>query len=66
VDVPKDALDRLSKALKWSLQPMDVMDELQALGAEPARGQPLELQMLIPEDVLKWCQVIQAAGVKFE
>jgi tripartite-type tricarboxylate transporter receptor subunit TctC len=66
VGVPQDALDRLSKALEWTLQQHDVVEKLQALGAEPARGQASELQMLIQEDVLKWRQVIQTAGVKFE
>lgn len=63
---PSDILQRLSHVLGVALQHPDTQARLAALGADAASGKASELEKAMKEDRLKWGQVIQDAGVKFE
>lgn len=63
---PTDIVQRLSQVLGVALQHPDTQARLAALGADAASGKASELENAMKEDRLKWGQVIQDAGVKFE
>lgn len=63
---PTDILQRLSHVLGAALQHPETQAKLAALGADAASGKASELENAMKEDRLKWGQVIQDAGVKFE
>lgn len=63
---PKEAIERLNKALNVALSSPDVKDKLAQQGAEPLRSTPEEYGAFLKAEIDRWGRVIEAAGIKIE
>jgi len=63
---PRDVIDRLNSEVRRALSEKDIVEKMQAAGAEPLTGTPEEFAAFIRSEARKWSQVIQAAGVKLQ
>lgn len=61
---PKEAIDRLSKAMIQALQSPDLKEKLQGYGMEPTGLGPEELARIHRRDHDQWGPVIKASGFK--
>lgn len=61
---PPEIIARLSAALNSAMRNNDMRERLEAEGAEPAPGPPVEFGRLIAREVAIWAKVIKSAGVK--
>ena len=63
---PKEIVSRLSGELLRVLKMAEVRERLAAAGTEPAGNLPEEYAAMIKADLVKWAQVVRAAGIKAE
>ena len=63
---PKEIVARLSGELLRILKLPDIRERLTAAGTEPAGNLPEEYAAAIKADLIKWAQVVKAAGIKAE
>lgn len=61
---PKEAIDRLSKAMTEAIRSPDLREKLQGYGMEPTGLGPEELARIHKRDYEKWGPVIKASGFK--
>jgi tripartite-type tricarboxylate transporter receptor subunit TctC len=61
---PQAVLDRLNSEIVKHLQSPELMQRLEAEGAEPVGGTAREFAALIAKDVEKYKRVVKAAGIK--
>lgn len=65
-NTPREIVVRLSNELLRILKLPDIRERLTAAGTEPAGNLPEEYAATIKADIVKWAQVIRAAGIKAE
>ncbi len=65
-NTPKEIVARLSGELLRILKLPDIRERLTAAGTEPAGNLPEEYAAAIKADLIKWAQVVKAAGIKAE
>jgi tripartite-type tricarboxylate transporter receptor subunit TctC len=63
---PKAVVATLNAAMRKVMETAVVRDKFLALGAEPGSSSPEEFSKLIAEELAKWRDVAQKAGLKFE
>jgi len=63
---PKAVVATLSAAMRKVMETAMVRDKFLGLGAEPGSSSPEEFSKLIAEELAKWRDVAQKAGLKFE
>ncbi len=61
---PRDAIDKLSRAINEALKAEDTQAAMRNQGIGPAGGSPEEFARAIDTDTKKWREVITAAGLK--
>jgi tripartite-type tricarboxylate transporter receptor subunit TctC len=65
-NTPKEIVARLSSELLRVLKLPEIRERLIAAGTEPAGNLPEEYAAAIKADLVKWAQVVKAAGIKAE
>jgi len=63
---PKTVVERISADANLVLRDKEVMQRLEALGAEPSGNSPEEFARFIRNDQAKWSKLMRAAGIKTE
>lgn len=63
---PKAAVTRLNAAMRKVMDTAVVRDKFLGLGAEPGSSSPEEFRKLIADELAKWRELAQKAGLKFE
>jgi len=63
---PKAVVATLNAAMRKVMETAMVRDKFLGLGAEPGSSSPEEFSKLIAEELAKWRDVAQKAGLKFE
>ena len=63
---PKAVVATLNAAMRKVMETTVVRDKFLGLGAEPGSSSPEEFSKLIAEELAKWRDVAQKAGLKFE
>jgi tripartite-type tricarboxylate transporter receptor subunit TctC len=63
---PKAVVATLSAAMRKVMETAMVRDKFLGLGAEPGSSSPGEFSRLIADELAKWRDVAQKAGLKFE
>lgn len=60
---PGAAVQRLNQAVNAALQDPQVREKLEALNLDPHPGTPQEAAAMLSDDITRWSQVIQKAGI---
>jgi tripartite-type tricarboxylate transporter receptor subunit TctC len=63
VGIPKDVVTKLNQEIVAVLKMPDIQLRMAELGMEPMIGSPEFLGERMKNDIAKWAQVIQAAGI---
>lgn len=63
---PRDAIERLNKAINAVLQEPEVKRQIEGLGLTPASGPPARLTQQLQQDADFYRKVIREAGLRFE
>lgn len=63
---PVDVIERLNRETNDILRQPDMREKFLAQGFEPARGSPAEFAAFIGGEIVKWAQVVRAAGIAAE
>ena len=63
---PQPIVERLNRAVGQILESKDVVERLQAQGAEPMRGSPEAFARFMREETAKWAPIVRQAGIKPE
>jgi tripartite-type tricarboxylate transporter receptor subunit TctC len=63
---PRPLVDKLNRTVGQVLDSKDVVEKLQAQGAEPMRGTPDAFAAFMREEMAKWAPVVKTANVKAE
>ena len=60
---PVDVIERLNRETNDILRQPEMREKFLAQGFEPARGSPAEFATFIGGEIVKWAQVVRAAGI---
>ena len=60
------AVEKLNRTVAQILDSKDVVERLQAQGAEPMRGAPEAFAAFMREEMAKWAPVVKTANIKAE
>jgi tripartite-type tricarboxylate transporter receptor subunit TctC len=63
---PRPIVERLNRSVGQILESNEVVERLQAQGAEPMRGSPEAFGQFMREEMAKWAPVVKQAGIKPE
>jgi tripartite-type tricarboxylate transporter receptor subunit TctC len=63
---PRPIIERLNRAVGQILESKDIVERLQAQGAEPMRGSPEAFAQFMREEMAKWAPIVKQAGIKPE
>jgi len=63
---PRPIIERLNRTVGQVLESKDVIERLQAQGAEPMRGSPEAFGQFMREEMAKWAPIVKQAGIKAE
>jgi tripartite-type tricarboxylate transporter receptor subunit TctC len=66
VRTPGPIVAQLSSDANAVLKDQEVVEKMQALGAEPAGNTPVQFARFIREDQAKWSKLMREAGIKSE
>ena len=64
--MPKAVVSKLNVALRKVMDTPSVGERFRALGADPGASSPEEFSSTIRQELAKWRDVVQRAGLKFE
>lgn len=65
-NTPKPVIAQLNAAMRKVMDTAVVREKFLGLGAEPGSSSPEEFARLIADELAKWRDVAQKAGLKFE
>jgi tripartite-type tricarboxylate transporter receptor subunit TctC len=65
-DTPKAVIAKLNAAVRTVMETPAVLEKLRGLGTEPGSSSPEEFRRLIADELAKWREVAQKAGLKFD
>ena len=65
-DTPKTVVATLNAAVRKVMETPAVVEKLRGLGTEPGSSSPEEFRKLIADELAKWRDVANKAGLKFE
>ncbi|MFT0545914.1 tripartite tricarboxylate transporter substrate binding protein [Allopusillimonas ginsengisoli] len=65
-DIPADVMQKLSKDVNRALASTDIQQKFSALGATPGKMSQPEFDTYVNDEIDKWADVIQAAGIKLD
>lgn len=65
-DIPADVMQKLSKDVNRVLASTDIQQKFSALGATPGKMSQPEFDTYVNDEIDKWADVIQAAGIKLD
>src|SRR3954451_22815057 len=63
---PRPIVERLNRGLGQILDSKEIVERLQAQGAEPMPGRPSAFAAFMREEMAKWAPVVKQAGVRAE
>lgn len=63
---PRPVIEKLNAALRRVMENPSVIERFRALGADPGASSPDEFARTIREELAKWREVAQRAGLKFD
>ena len=63
---PRDIIQRINTEVARAIKEPDARERLYAIGSEPLANTPEEFAAFIRSEIVKWAEVVKAAGIRVE